>query len=115
MDSVLLQLCYDGWWETLAEGHIEYVNDNNIIFLIQKYCTFDKFLARVYDVLRINRNKYNITMKTTLRSSNTEYRSYISRHSGSVHYQCCFISFPMIYDPMGDFENYLSHQHDSSI
>lgn len=99
----------------LADGRIEYVNDNNTVFLIQKYYTFDQFLARVYDVLRINRNEYNIIMKITLRSSNIVYRSYISRLSSLVHYQCCFIPFPMIYDPMGNFENYLSHQHDSSI
>ena len=44
-------------------------------FLIRKDCTFDQFLARVYDVLQINRNGYNITMKTTLRSRNTIYRT----------------------------------------
>ncbi|KAH9655138.1 SWIM-type domain-containing protein [Citrus sinensis] len=75
MDSVVLQLCYDGWWETLADGSMEYVNGNNTAFLIRKDCTFDQFLARVYDVLQINRNEYNITMKTTLRSSNTMYRT----------------------------------------
>ena len=36
---------------------------------------FDKFLARVYDVLQINRNEYNVTMKTTLRSSNIVYHT----------------------------------------
>ncbi|KAH9647176.1 SWIM-type domain-containing protein [Citrus sinensis] len=75
MDSVVLQLCYDGWWEMLADGSMEYVNGNNTAFLIRKDCTFDQFLARVYDVLQINRNEYNITMKTTLRSSNTMYRT----------------------------------------
>ncbi|KAH9797209.1 ATP synthase mitochondrial f1 complex assembly factor 1 [Citrus sinensis] len=69
MDSVVLQLCYDGWWETLADGRMEYVNNNNTTFLIRKECTFDQFLARVYDVLQINRNKYNIIMKTTLRAN----------------------------------------------
>ena len=62
MNSVQLQLYYDGWWETLADGRMEYVNDNNIAFLIRKDCTFDQFWAIVYDILQINRNEYNITM-----------------------------------------------------
>ncbi|KAH9745175.1 RNA-binding (RRM/RBD/RNP motifs) family protein [Citrus sinensis] len=28
MDSVVLELCYDGWWETLEDGRMEYVNAN---------------------------------------------------------------------------------------
>ena len=75
MDSVVLQLCYDGWWETLADECMECVNGNNTAFLIRQDCMFDKFLARIYDVLQINRNEHNITMKTTLRSSNTVYRT----------------------------------------
>ena len=31
MDSLVLQLCYESWWETLADGRMEYVNDNNTI------------------------------------------------------------------------------------
>ncbi|KAH9676795.1 SWIM-type domain-containing protein [Citrus sinensis] len=27
MDSVVLELCYDGWWETLENSRMEYVND----------------------------------------------------------------------------------------
>ncbi|KAH9680511.1 SWIM-type domain-containing protein [Citrus sinensis] len=73
MDSVVLELCYDGWWETLEDGRMEYVNGKNRAFLVGKNCLFDKLLARVYDVLQINPNEYSITMKTTLRSSNTLY------------------------------------------
>ena len=32
MDSVVLQLCYDGWWETLVDGRTEYVNAKNTSF-----------------------------------------------------------------------------------
>ena len=53
---------------------MEYVNDKNIAFLVGKNCLFEQFLARVYEVLQINPNKYSITMKTTLRSSNIFYR-----------------------------------------
>ena len=74
MDSVVLQLCYDGWWETLADGRTEYVNANNTTFLVRKDCTFEQFIVRVYEVLQINPNEYSLTMKTTLRSSNTMYR-----------------------------------------
>ena len=38
---------------------------------------FDQFLARVFEVLQINPNEYSITMKTTLRSSNTFYRTCV--------------------------------------
>ncbi|KAH9661756.1 SWIM-type domain-containing protein [Citrus sinensis] len=73
MDSVVLELCYDGWWETLEDGRMEYVNGKNRAFLVGKNCLFDQLLARVYEVLQINPNEYSITMKTTLRSSNTLY------------------------------------------
>ena len=29
MNSVVPQLCYDDWWETLVSGCIEYVNGKN--------------------------------------------------------------------------------------
>ncbi|KAH9724844.1 ADP-ribosyl cyclase/cyclic ADP-ribose hydrolase [Citrus sinensis] len=74
MDSVVLELCYDGWWETLENGCMEYVNGKNRAFLVGKNYLFDQLLARVYEVLKINPNDYSITMKTTLRSSNTLYR-----------------------------------------
>ncbi|KAH9718026.1 SWIM-type domain-containing protein [Citrus sinensis] len=75
MDSVVLQLCYDGWWETLADGRTEYVNAKNTSFLVRKDCTFEQFMARVYEVLQINPIEYSLSMKTTLRSSNTMYRA----------------------------------------
>ncbi|KAH9737327.1 SWIM-type domain-containing protein [Citrus sinensis] len=74
MDSVVLELCYDGWWETLENSRMEYVNGKNRAFLVGKNYLFDQLLARVYEVLQINPNDYSITMKTTLRSSNTLYR-----------------------------------------
>ena len=52
---------------------MEYVNGKNRAFFVGKYCLLDQFLARVYEVLQINLNEYSITMKTTLRSSNTLY------------------------------------------
>ncbi|KAH9659886.1 SWIM-type domain-containing protein [Citrus sinensis] len=75
MDSVVFQLCYDGWWETLADGRTEYVNAKNTTFLVRKDSTFEQFMARVYEVLQINPNEYSLSMKTTLRSSNTMYRA----------------------------------------
>ena len=50
------------------------MNGKNRVFSVGKTCLFDQFLARVYEVLQINLNEYGITMKTTLRSSNTLYR-----------------------------------------
>lgn len=41
MDSVLLQMCYNGRWEMLTDGIMKYVNANNKAFLIWKDCTFD--------------------------------------------------------------------------
>ncbi|KAH9694855.1 SWIM-type domain-containing protein [Citrus sinensis] len=75
MDSVVLQLCYEGWWETLADGRTEYVNAKNTTFLVRKDCTFEQFMARMYEVLQINHIEYSLSMKTTLRSSNTMYRA----------------------------------------
>ena len=75
MDSVVFQLCYDGWWETLAYGRTKYVNAKNTTFLVRKDCTFKQFLVRMYEVLQINPNEYSLTMKTTLRSGNTMYRA----------------------------------------
>ena len=75
MDFIALQLCYDGWWETLANDRTGYVNAKNTSFLIRKDCTFEQFLVKVYEVLQINPNEYSRTMKTTLRSSNTMYRA----------------------------------------
>ena len=74
MDSLVLELYYDGWWETLEDGRMEYINGKNRVFLVGKNCLFDQLLARVYDVLQIDLNEYSITIKTTLRSSNTLYR-----------------------------------------
>ena len=41
MDSVVLQLCYDGWRETLGGGRMEYVNVKNTAFVIRKNFLFD--------------------------------------------------------------------------
>ena len=72
MDLVVLELCYDNWWETLENGRMEYVNGKNRVFFIGKICLFDQLLARIYEVLQINHNEYSITIKTILRSSNSE-------------------------------------------
>ena len=50
---------------------MEYVNSKNRAFLVGKNTLFDQLLTRVYEVLQINSNEYSITMKKTLRSSNT--------------------------------------------
>ena len=55
----------------LTDGIMKYVNAKNKAFLIWKDCTFDQFLARVYEVLQINPNEY--TIKTTLRSNCSFY------------------------------------------
>ena len=52
---------------------MEYVNGKNRVFLVGKHYLFDQLLARVYDLLQINPNEYDIITKTTLRSSNTLY------------------------------------------
>ena len=45
------ELCYDGWWEALEDGRMEYVNGKNIVFFVGKNYFFDQLLTRVYDVL----------------------------------------------------------------
>ncbi|KAH9797211.1 ATP synthase mitochondrial f1 complex assembly factor 1 [Citrus sinensis] len=112
MDSVVLQLCYDGWWETLADGRMEYVNNNNTTFLIRKECTFDQFLARVYDVLQINRNKYNIIMKTTLRSNleppvktETSFRANVSVLDSEEEVLPQTLSLQQRYSPLHDYND----------
>ena len=75
MDFVVLQLCYNGWWETLVDGRTEYVNAKNTTILVRKDCTFEQLLARVYEVLQINPNEYSMTIKATLKSNNTMYRA----------------------------------------
>ena len=51
------------------------MNAKNTAFLVRKDCTFEQFMARVYEVLQINPIEYSLSMKTTLRSSNTMYRA----------------------------------------
>lgn len=51
MDLIVFQLRFIGWWETLADGRMEYINDNNTTFFVRKDCTFDQFLTKVYEVL----------------------------------------------------------------
>ena len=59
----------------LMDDRMEHVNAKNTTFLIRKNGMFSQFLARVLKVLQINPNEYSITMKTTLRSSNTIYHA----------------------------------------
>ena len=51
MESVVLQMYFDGSWEELTDGRFEYKNRRNRAFLVLKNCTFAVFLARVYEVL----------------------------------------------------------------
>ena len=51
MNSVVLELCYDDWWETLEDRHMEYMNGKNRAFFVGKNCLFDQLLARVYEML----------------------------------------------------------------
>ncbi|XP_052290826.1 probable O-methyltransferase 3 [Citrus sinensis] len=60
--------------ETLKDGHMEYVNGKNRVFLVGKNYLFDQLLTSVYEVFQINPNEYSITMKITLKSSNTLHR-----------------------------------------
>ena len=42
----MLQLCYDGWWEMLADGRMEYLNSKEYKFFGLKRLYIDK-LSRV--------------------------------------------------------------------
>lgn len=45
MDLVVLQFCYDHWWEMLTDDRIEYVNANNAtFFLFEKIVRLISFL-----------------------------------------------------------------------
>lgn len=75
MDSIVLQICYDSWWKTLVNSRMKYANAENKAFFVQKNCTFDQLLARLYKFLQINLNKCSIMIKSSLRFSNTTYHT----------------------------------------
>ena len=45
-------------------------------FLFGKMVCLINFLAKMYEILQINPNEYSITIKTTLKHSNTIYCAY---------------------------------------
>ena len=92
MDSVVLQLCYDDWWETLADGRMEYVNAKNTAFLVWKDCTFDQFLVWVYEVLQINPNEYSMQILGKFFVRPCDRMEYTM-----LHLICLVASFEMVY------------------
>ena len=56
MDSMIVQMCFDGSWETSENGCVEYKNGKNTAFFVKKDSTFHEFIARVFEVLEIDSN-----------------------------------------------------------
>ncbi|KAK9196438.1 hypothetical protein WN943_004566 [Citrus x changshan-huyou] len=62
--TIVLKMCYDGLWETFADGRMEYKNGKVKAFLLQNDATFEQFIARTYQVLKLSSNEYSMTVKT---------------------------------------------------
>ena len=51
-ESVVLKMYFDGAWETLEDGRIEYDNGKITAFCFQKDVTFEQFIAKLYGILK---------------------------------------------------------------
>ena len=69
IESVVLKMYFDGAWETLEDGRMEYENGKVTAFCFQKDVTFEQFIARLYGFLKKSLNEYSLTVKTNVKST----------------------------------------------
>ena len=69
MESVVLKIYFDGAWETLEDGRMEYENEKVTAFCFQKDATFEQFIARLYGFLKKSLDEYSLTVKTNVKST----------------------------------------------
>ncbi|KAK9199698.1 hypothetical protein WN944_014890 [Citrus x changshan-huyou] len=60
---------FDGAWETLEDGRMEYENGKVTAFCFSKDATFEQFIARLYGILNKSPDEYSLTVKTNVKST----------------------------------------------
>lgn len=68
--TTVLKICYDGAWETYADGRMEYRNEKFKAFFLQNDSILEQFIARAYQVLKLSSNEYCMTVKTIWSTNN---------------------------------------------
>ena len=60
---------FDGVWETLEDGRMEYENGKVIAFCLRKDATFEQFIAKLYGILKKRSDEYSLIVKTNVKST----------------------------------------------
>ncbi|KAL9428091.1 hypothetical protein AB3S75_030143 [Citrus x aurantiifolia] len=60
---------FDGEWETLEDGRMEYEHGKVTVFCFQKDATFEQFIARLYGILKKSPYEYSLIVKTNVKST----------------------------------------------
>ena len=60
---------FDGAWETLDYGRMEYENEKITAFCLKKDATFEQFIAKLYEILKKSLDEYSLTVKTNVKST----------------------------------------------
>ena len=71
MESIVLKMYFDGAWEILEDGRIEYENGKVIAFCFQKDATFEQFIVKLYGILKKSLDQYSLTVKINVKSTHT--------------------------------------------
>ena len=69
MKSVVLKIYFDGVWETLEDGRMDYENVKVTAFCFQKDATFEQFITMLYGILKKSSDEYSPTVKTNMKST----------------------------------------------
>ena len=56
-------MCYNELWKTFGDDRMEYKNRKIKTFLLQNDVTFEQFIARIYQMIRLISYYYSMTMK----------------------------------------------------
>ena len=71
MELVVLKIYFDGAWETLDDGRMEYENGKVTAFCFLKDVTFEQFIARLYGFLKKSLDEYSLTVKINVKSTHS--------------------------------------------